>query len=110
MEMRVPRSILPLGAVAAALLLSACEQPPAPTRVAEDGTVLIQVNAGLRCHQGQCLEFDPVWNEARIRPFDYVALPRGTRVGGVLTEAQFRDLYEQARRAPLGGREPEMNF
>jgi hypothetical protein len=104
--MRAHGLFVPLLAIAAATFLAGCEQPTTPTRAAEDSAVLIPVGPGLRCHQGQCLEFHPTWQEARIRPFDYVPLPRGTRVGGVLTEAQFRDLYEQARKAPLGGYGP----
>lgn len=101
----------PIGALAFAAVLSGCAQPPAPTRVSADGSVLVEIGPGLRCHNSQCIEFDPIWNTARITPFDYVKLPRGVRVrGGVLTEAQFQALYEEARKAPLGGRGPEENF
>lgn len=104
--MRALGALMPLGAIAAALLLAGCEQPETQTRMAADGTVLIPVNTGLRCHEGRCLEFDWMADQARIRPFDFVRLPDGVRLGGVMTEAQFFETYERARRAPLGGRGP----
>lgn len=102
--MRAYRFVLPLALVAGAFALAGCEQPQAPTQVRADGTVLVAIGPGIRCHQNQCLEFDRFWDRARVPPQDFVAMPAGTRVGdGVLTEAQFRELFERARRAPMGG-------
>lgn len=84
--------------------LAACTVPNNPTTTGADGEVLIRFTDGQNCWQ-RCVTYDARNNRVEAPGFKPAKIPGGIDLSdGYVTEAEFEDLYQAARRTrPEGG-------